>query len=569
MSTIRIWLYCIAIPIVFVLARRTYNLYNNYCTARKLGIAIVVAPIGWQDDAWLLCWQWFTWMKRIPFVDSWFDYSRFSWTQDLRHRPHQRLGDAFAVVTPNGVEIMLNDPQAVNDLQTKYRNWFKPAAIFDLFNTFGKSVVTVNGDDWQRHRRIVNPAFQEQANKLVWDEGRRQARHMLKSWAEKGNSVTIDDISRDCVVIALHVLSAAGFGQTHDFQTGVREVPSGHYRSFSDTMSFLLQNSILVLLFESLPLPNWALPRPIRNVKNASADFKLYMREAIAYTKGLIHGGSTTQTAEMVTTLIKGNEAAKHEQKASGLQPGAKPTFLSDDEVLGNLYILNIAGFETTANALTYAIPYLATNPEVQDWLHEEVDEAWKQSSSDADVEYESTFPKLTRCLAVLYETLRMWTPVSDSARWASGESQVLKVGDKEIVVPSGVIVSSNNYGVHSDPRWWGEDSLEWKPKRWIMVDPDSKKEVIAPPPPGAAFVAWSVGPRICPGKKFSQVEFTAVLSLLVANYRLEPLLMAEKGMKTKDDGRKAILDVIWASHNMLTPKMGRGKEAGVALVKR
>ena len=403
MSAIRIWLYCIVIPLVLFLGRRTYKLYNNYCIARKLKIPIIVSPIlGWQDDAWLLCWEWFTWLKRIPYVDVWFDFSRFCWTQDLRHRPHQQYGDAFAIVTPGGVEIAINDAQAVTEVQTKYRNWTKPEALFALFDIFGKNVVSVNHDDWQRHRRIVNPAFQEQSNKLVWDEARRQAGLMLNTWVEKGNSATIEDISKDCVIIALHVLSGAGFGQTHDFRSGVREVPSGHFKSFSDTMSFLLQHIILVLVFESIPLPNWILPQQICNVKNAIADFKLYMREAVAYTKGLIHGGSTTQMAEMVTTLIKGNEVAKHEQKASGAGIGAKPIYLTDDEVLGNLYILNLAGFETTANALTYAIPYLAAHPEVQEWLMEEILEGKNQTTNIDNADYEDTFPRFTRCLAVM-----------------------------------------------------------------------------------------------------------------------------------------------------------------------
>ncbi len=402
MSTVRIWLYCIAIPIIFLLGRRAYNLYNNYFIARKLNIPLIVAPIGWQDDVWLLCWEWFKWLKRIPYVDVWFDFSRFCWTQDLRYRPHQQYGDVFAIVTPGAVEIVINDAQAVIEVQTKYRNWTKPETLFSLFDTFGKNVVGVNSDDWQRHRRIVNPAFQEQSNKLVWDEARRQAGHMLGTWVENGNSATVEAVSKDCVVIALHTLSGAGFGQTHDFRSGVREIPSGHFKSFSETMSFLLQNIILVLLFESLPLPNWILPQQIGNAKNAVADFKLYMREAVAYTKGLIQGGSATQTAEMVTTLIKANEAAKREQKASGTGINARPIYLSDEEVLGNLYILNLAGFETTANALTYAIPYLAAHPEVQEWVMEEIMEASKQSDDLASADYEDTFPKLTRCLAVM-----------------------------------------------------------------------------------------------------------------------------------------------------------------------
>ncbi len=64
-------------------------------------------------------------------------------------------------------------------------------------------------------------------------------------------------------------------------------------------------------------------------------------------------------------------------------------------------------------------------------------------------------------------------------------------------------------------------------------------------------------------------MDFPEVLSLLVSKYRLEPLVMADKGMNTKDEARKAILDAIWASYNMLTPKIGKGKEAGVALIER
>jgi cytochrome P450 len=69
-------------------------------------------------------------------------------------------------------------------------------------------------------------------------------------------------------------------------------------------------------------------------------------------------------------------------------------------------------------------------------------------------------------------------------------------VGDTELSVPPEVYVSINVYGVHSDPQWWGDDALEWKPRRWIKVDPKTGKETISPPPPGATFVPWSVGPR-------------------------------------------------------------------------
>lgn len=54
-------------------------------------------------------------------------------------------------------------------------------------------------------------------------------------------------------------------------------------------------------------------------------------------------------------------------------------------------------------------------------------------------------------------------------------------------------------------PEYWGSDSLVWRPDRWIETD--SGSEQLYQPPPGV-FLAWASGPRVCPGKKFAQVEF-------------------------------------------------------------
>ena len=402
MATSLILLCTILLPALLFLGRRAYSLYVNYGIARQFKIPIVMAPIGWQDDLWLLCWEWFTWLKRVPGVESWFEFTRFSWSLELRFRPHERYGDVFAVVTPGGVEIIVNDPTAINELLSKHRTWPKPEPLFALLDIFGKSVVTVNGEDWQRHRRIVNPVFPEQNNKLVWGEARRQAQAMLDTWLTRGSVIKVGEVSQDCVVIALHVLSAAGFGQHHEFQGGVREIPSGHVLNFADTMSFLLNNAIMVLMFHSVEFPDWMLPKKIQTLKHAVADFKLYMRETIAYTKGLVQGGSVSQTADMASILIKANEAAKSEKPVTGTLPGAKPIYLTDDDLLGNLYILNIAGYETTANALTYTIPYLATNLEIQEWAREEIKAATNGTFYMQDSDYEHVFPQFTRCMALM-----------------------------------------------------------------------------------------------------------------------------------------------------------------------
>ncbi|KIX96695.1 uncharacterized protein Z520_07414 [Fonsecaea multimorphosa CBS 102226] len=558
----------ICIPILAWLAARTYGLVVNYRQARRLGIPVVVIPFSWQDDWWILLYPYFRYLRHLPVIGYMFVFSYHSWAQDERYRPHQTYGDVFIVVSPEKNEIVVNDPVAAVELQTQYKSWIKPPPLYEIFESFGPNVISINGEDWQRHRRIVNPAFREQNNKVVWEESLRQARQMIGVVTSQADAHrTMLDVRNDCVLIAMHVLSAAGFGHIHDFDGGFREIPQGHQTSLAESLKFLLQNILFCVLFKNIPVLRWIMPAFYRQLTAMTAEFTQYMKEIIAYNRAITQGGGSSSGADIVSALVEADEAAKREQKKAAHGAGAKQMYLSDAELLGNLYIFNLAGFETTANALTYTIPFLAANREIQDWVGEEVDAVLKGRDAEK-LDYEVVFPQLVRCLALMYETLRLWGPVPSTERWCVGQPHPFRVKGQEIMAPPETYVSLNLYAVQSDPRWWGENSLRWNPHRWVMVDPATGKESIAPPPPGAAFVPWSVGPRVCPGKKFSQVEFVAIISTLLHECRLKPLIIEGK-MKTEEQASSALLEVLGDSMNVITPKMRRPEDAGVVFVRR
>ena len=139
---------------------------------------------------------------------------------------------------------------------------------------------------------------------------------------------------------------------------------------------------------------------------------------------------------------------------------------------------------------------------------------------------YTTDSPRLKRCLAVLLETLRLYTPVP-IAKSTGREPQALKVGDKSIIVPPNTLVIPNHIAVHTHPKYWGNDALEWRPSRWIhkkgnessQFDDESVMTSLK-----GSFIAWSEGVRVCPGKRFSQVEFVAAMAGLFGNWRVEPV---------------------------------------------
>ncbi|KIV81251.1 hypothetical protein PV11_03451 [Exophiala sideris] len=154
-------------------------------------------------------------------------------------------------------------------------------------------------------------------------------------------------------------------------------------------------------------------------------------------------------------------------------------------------------------------------------------------------------------------------------ARVPAGEGQSLRVGDKELFVTKDMHVSTNFYGIHADPRWWGPTSLEWKPERWVRKDSDTDLESINCPANGATFLGWSAGPRIFPGKKFSQVEFVATIATLLHKFWLNPVVMQERGMMDEGEAREALRRTVAASQFMLTTKMIAPENAGIVLVRR
>jgi hypothetical protein len=67
-------------------------------------------------------------------------------------------------------------------------------------------------------------------------------------------------------------------------------------------------------------------------------------------------------------------------------------------------------------------------------------------------------------------------------------------------------------------------------------------------------------------GKKFSQVEFVAVIATLLSRFRLKP---SAPNTKSEAEAAKVLLEVVDDSMNVITPKMRRPEDAGVVFVKR
>lgn len=132
----------------------------------------------------------------------------------------------------------------------------------------------------------------------------------------------------------------------------------------------------------------------------------------------------------------------------------------------------------------------------------------------------------------VKLETLRLYPPILALPKWTSPRPQELHVGDKTVIIPPHTGVMPSLLAVQTHPQYW-QDPLMWQPSRWIISSPTLESKTEPPTrlgqetlfiPRQSTFFPWSDGPQNCPGIKFAQVEFVAVLACLLRDHRVSIL---------------------------------------------
>ena len=137
---------------------------------------------------------------------------------------------------------------------------------------------------------------------------------------------------------------------------------------------------------------------------------------------------------------------------------------------------------------------------------------------------------------------MRLFPPLVHVARW-SENAATINTPTKTYYLPPKSTIYINSVGLHHDAAVWGKDALEFRPDRWILPSTDTSEKTRFFTPPKGQFIPWSMGPRVCPGMKFSQVEFASVIMTLFRTHRAEPVLEAGESMKAAQRRLVGLMD--------------------------
>jgi cytochrome P450 len=176
---------------------------------------------------------------------------------------------------------------------------------------------------------------------------------------------------------------------------------------------------------------------------------------------------------------------------------------MSDAQLRDECITLFVAGHETTALTLTYALYLLARHPEADARLAAELESVLDGRSPAAD-----DLRRLPYTEAIVKESMRLYPPA-----WAIGREPVRDVSIGGWFVPAGAQIMIPQWALHRDRRYFDAPD-EFRPERWLEP---SAREL-----PRFAYFPFGGGPRVCIGLSFAMLEAVLVLAVLARRHRFE-----------------------------------------------
>jgi cytochrome P450 len=376
--------------------------------------------------------------------------------------------------TPFFRSYLCNDPTLVRRvLDDRPADFPKSARVTEgLRPLLGRSVFVTNGEEWLHQRRIIDPAFEggrlKEAFPAIWAAAEAAVARTNAGVTEielAASHAAADVIFR--TLFSIPIEDRVAQAVFHEFRAYQRSAPILNLAAF-------------------LPLPRW-FPRLHRGATRRSARV---IRDLI-----------TRLTADRAAAIAAGTAPADLATKIMTTPDPQTGTPFDTAEMVDQVAIFFLAGHETSASALAWALYLLATHPEAQD----------KVAAEAAGITpVFGTVGTLRFTRDVFREALRLYPPVPMMVRETT---QAETFRDRKVNPGAQVVISP--WHLHRHERIW-DNPDGFDPDRWSTPEGrESSRD---------GYLPFSRGPRVCPGAGFAILEGTILLAHLVRAFRFQAL---------------------------------------------
>ncbi len=363
----------------------------------------------------------------------------------------------------------LNSPELIESvLVTNQQNFRKDRVIQNSRWFLGQGLLTSEGGEWLRQRRLSQPAFHRERLALYARIINACAEEMLDSWKDGENR----DVHQEMMQLTLRVVAKVLFSV--DVKNESKEVAAA--------LNLLMKHSSGARML----LPPWVryLPLP----------FLIRVRRAVRQLDEVVYRiirerrRSENDNGDLLSMLMSARD-----------EDGSRMT---DRQLRDEVMTFLLAGHETTALSLSWAWFLLSENPEAENKLHHELARVLDGKNPSFE-----DLPRLCYTEAVVKESVRLYPPAWSLARTAAEDFEI-----GGYLVPAGSNVVMSQWIMHRDPRFFPSPE-QFDPGRWFEEHTQRL--------PRFAYFPFGGGPRYCVGASFAMMEATLLLAAIAQRFRL------------------------------------------------
>jgi cytochrome P450 len=356
---------------------------------------------------------------------------------------------------------------------------------------FEEGLFFVNDAVWQRQRRMVMAGFDPGHVKAYFPSLLTVVGRLQRRWAAAAASGRATDLQADLMRYTVDAVAGLAFGAEVNTLESDGDVIQAHL------------NRIFAELFRRVLAP----VRWWRFVK-LPADRRL--DASVAAVNAAIAGFITDARARLAADPAR-RERPQNLLEAMVVAADTDGSGLDDDDVAGNVLVLLLAGEDTTANTLAWALQLLHRNPEALARAREEV----RRHAPDAAAFTPEQMAALDWVEACCHETMRL-KPVAPLI--AAQAVRDTSLGDIE--VPAETIVMGLLRHDTLEERHF-PDATAFKPERWLGggASASAAKRVSMP---------FGAGPRVCPGRYLALMEMKLALAMVLGSFEIAEVATAE-----------------------------------------
>ncbi|WP_431971010.1 cytochrome P450 [Nocardia sp. bgisy134] len=396
---------------------------------------------------------------------------------------YERLIINYPIVIVSGVDLLAeinNQEHWAKNLSPLFR-LMRPVARDGLFTAYNDE------PNWQTAHNILMPAFTQSAMRSYHQTMTDTAAELVDHWSEQSGRWI--DVAEDTNKYTLEVIGRCGFSTGFDSFTRAHTDEHPFVAAMTRSLRFINRNANLPPAVHKFP----------RNRAAQHANDVAFAKKIVDDVIAARRSEDPYSTRDLLGLMLNSTDPATGNA-------------LDEKNIRHQILTFLVAGHETSAGVLVFALHFLASRPDVAARARAEVDERWP-GRERPHIGYEDV-AKLRYLRRVIDETMRLWPIAPGYFREAKHDTTI---GDGKYHFRKGDWVFVLTLAAHRDPGW-GPDHDEFDPDRFL---PENLRKL--DPNVRAAYKPFGTGERACIGRQFAYHEILLALAHILHTFTIEP----------------------------------------------